>query len=144
MAQQHDHLHSATLPILDSIRTHGRNPLRPRQEGLYQRSGRYGNCKAGHGGTSHFDCKDCNIGPNHVDCCPRRVCCPQANSSNCQHYCPVSLASLKHGFGNGHWTQHQETAARKIATQVNRVCLDAKSPSENSLYGTPGSHSFQK
>jgi hypothetical protein len=41
----------------------------------------------------------------------------------------VSLASPKHGFGNGHWTQHQETAAQKIATQINMVCFDAKSPS---------------
>jgi hypothetical protein len=78
MAQQHDHLHSATLRILDSVRTHGRNPLRPRREGVYQRSGRYGNCKAGRGGTSHFDCKDCNIGPNHVDCCPPS-CAPSSS-----------------------------------------------------------------
>ncbi len=119
MAQQHDHLHSANLRILDSIRMHGRNPLRPRQEGVYQRSGRYGNCKAGCGDTSHFDCKDHNIGPNHVDCCPRRVPRPRAYSSNCQHYHPVSSASPKHGFGNVPWTQHQETAARKIAAQVH-------------------------
>jgi hypothetical protein len=55
--------------------------------------------QVGHGGT------------NHVDCCPHCVCHPRAHSSNRQQYCPVSLASPKHGFGNGHWTQHQETAA---------------------------------
>jgi hypothetical protein len=66
MAQQHDRLHLATLRFLDYVCMHGQNPLRPRQEGLYQRSGRYGNCKVGRSGTSHFDCKDCKVGPNHV------------------------------------------------------------------------------
>jgi hypothetical protein len=115
MAQQHDHLHSATLQVLHSICMNGQNPLRPKQEGVYQRSRRYGNCKVGScGGTNHVDCKDCNVGhggTNHVDCCPRHVCHPRAYSSNHQQYHPVSLASPKHGFGNGHWTQHQETAA---------------------------------
>jgi hypothetical protein len=43
------------------------------------------------------------------------------------------LASPKHGFGNGHWTQHQETAAQKIGTQLNMVCLDAKLPSNPAI-----------
>jgi hypothetical protein len=79
MAQQHDHLHLATLQVLDAVYRNGQNPLRPRQEGVYQRSRRYGNCKVRHGGTNHVDCKDCKVGhggTNHVDCCPHCVCHP--------------------------------------------------------------------
>lgn len=124
MAQQMDHLHAATLRVLESVRTSGRNPLRPRREGVYQRSGRYGSCHA---------CPS-NVGSaytNNVGCrVPRRQRRrPRAYSSNRHQYRPVSSASPKHGFGNGRWTQRQETAARKIATQVNMVCFDIKSPS---------------
>ncbi len=76
IAQQHDHLYLATLQVLDSIRMNSQNPLRPRQEGVYQKSGRYGNCKVGYGGTNHVDCKDYKVGDggtNHVDCCPACV-----------------------------------------------------------------------
>ena len=119
MAEQQNHLHQATLRVLESVRTCGRNPLRPRREGVYQRSGRYGNGHVGHGGTSHVGCR--------VPHGNRRR--PRAYARNRAQYRPVSSASPKHGFGNGRWTQRQETAARKIATQVNMVCFDVKSPS---------------
>ncbi len=119
MAEQQNHLHAATLRVLESVRTNGRNPLRPRREGVYCRSGRYGNRHVGHGGTSHVGCR---VPRRH-----RRR--PRAYSSHRPQYRPVPSASPKHGWGNGRWTQRQETAARKIATQVNMMCFDVKSPS---------------
>ena len=115
MAEQQSHLHQATLRVLESVRTNGRNPLRPGREGVNQRSGKCGNCHV----TSHVGCR--------VRRRDRRR--PRAHASNRPQYRPVSSASPKHGFGNGRWTQRQETAARKIATQVNMTCFDIRSPS---------------
>ena len=115
MYQQQDHLHTAALQVLETIHTHGRNPLRPGREGVNSRRERNGNCQVGRSGTNHVGCR----------VAPRQRCRrPRARSSHHQKHRPASSASPKHGFGNGHWTQHQEAAARKIATQVNMVCFD--------------------
>ena len=121
--RQRDHLHDATLRVMQSVRNRGRDPLTPTCRGGVNKR----HTKAWAPSTNDcFGCRPCGMPRS-----PRRR--PRARSSNRPRYSPVPSSSPKHGPGHGNWTQKQTQAARKIATQVNMMCFDGQTPTNPAI-----------